>query len=100
MAMRDLTESHTTEFKSSWRDGYLKIICAFANTEGGELIIGVDDKDIPVGVKNSKKLLENLPNKINNKLGIMYYLINDSIASYMTHKCPIIFFQGANIMVV
>jgi len=26
-------ESHTTEYKSSWRDEYLKIICAFANAE-------------------------------------------------------------------
>ena len=31
----------------------------------------MDDKGIPVGVKNSKKLLEDLPNKINNKLGII-----------------------------
>jgi len=64
-------ESQTVEFKTNWRDEYLKIICAFANTNGGELIIGVDDKGIPVGVKNSKKLLEDLPNKINNKLGII-----------------------------
>ena len=26
-------EFHTTEYKSSWRDEYLKIICAFANAE-------------------------------------------------------------------
>jgi len=50
-------ESHTTEFKSSWRDEYLKWICAFANTNGGRLLIGVDDNGNPVGVKDSKKLL-------------------------------------------
>ena len=63
-------ESQITEYKSSWRDEYLKIICAFANTDGGQLIIGVDDKGKAIGIKNSKKLLEDLPNKIRNKLGI------------------------------
>lgn len=48
-------ESHTTEFKSSWRDEYLKWICAFANTNGGRLLIGVDDNGNPVGVKDSNK---------------------------------------------
>jgi len=64
-------ESQSTEFKPSWRDEYLKIICAFANTEGGNLIIGVDDKGKPIGIKNSKKLLEDIPNKVRNKLGII-----------------------------
>jgi ATP-dependent DNA helicase RecG len=41
---RDLMESQNTEFKSSWRDEYLKVICAFANADGGKLIIGIDDK--------------------------------------------------------
>ncbi len=64
-------ESQTVEFKPSWRDEYLKVICAFANTEGGELILGMDDKGNPIGIKKAKRLLEDLPNKINNKLGII-----------------------------
>lgn len=64
-------ESHTTEFKSSWRDEYLKWICVFANTNGGRLLIGVDDNGNPVGVKDSKKLLEDLPNKFRDILGII-----------------------------
>jgi len=64
-------ESQTTEFKPNWQDEYLKIVCAFANTDGGELILGIDDKGNPVGLKNTKKLLEDLPNKIRNKLGII-----------------------------
>jgi ATP-dependent DNA helicase RecG len=65
-----MIESQTTEFKASWRDEYLKSISAFANTNGGKLFIGFDDKGNPIGVKNSKKLLEDIPNKIINKLGI------------------------------
>jgi len=68
---KKLKESHATEFKPDWRDEYLKVICGLANTEGGKLIIGVDDKGIPIGAKNSKKLLEDLPNKIRDILGII-----------------------------
>ena len=65
-----MIESQTTEFKPNWRDEYLKSISAFANTDGGKLLIGFDDQGNPIGVKNSKKLLEDIPNKIISKLGI------------------------------
>jgi ATP-dependent DNA helicase RecG len=64
-------ESQNTEFKSNWHDEYLKHICAFANTRGGSLFIGVGDDGTPVGVKNTKKLLEDIPNKAINFLGII-----------------------------
>lgn len=63
-------ESRNIEYKESWRDEYLKWICGFANAVGGELYIGVNDKKEVVGVKDSKKLMEDIPNKIVNKLGI------------------------------
>lgn len=66
-----IVESQKIEFKPNWRDEYLKVICAFANAEGGELIIGIDDKGEPLGLKNTKKLLEDIPNKIRSKLGII-----------------------------
>ena len=66
-----VVESQKIEFKPNWRDEYLKVICAFANAEGGELIIGFNDKGEPLGLKNTKKLLEDIPNKIRSKLGII-----------------------------
>ena len=66
-----IRESQTVEFKESWRDSHLKIICAFANTDGGKLVVGVRDDGKIVGVKDSKKLLKTLPDKIRNKLGII-----------------------------
>ncbi len=69
--MRKYTEeSQNIEFKSEWRDEHLKTLCAFVNTKGGELIVGVDDKGNAIGVKNAKKLLEDIPNKIRSKIGI------------------------------
>ncbi|HDP99363.1 MAG TPA: transcriptional regulator [bacterium] len=64
-------ESQLIEFKSNWRDEYLKAIASFANDKGGELIIGMDDRGNPVGLKNAERLLEDLPNRIRNKLGII-----------------------------
>ncbi|HCZ12992.1 MAG TPA: transcriptional regulator, partial [Nitrospiraceae bacterium] len=70
-------ESQNIEFKSIWRDDYLKVICAFVNADGGKLIIGIDDKGIPIGVENTKKLLEDVPNKIKDILGIIPKVITE-----------------------
>ena len=66
-----MIEDQTTEFKETWRDEYLKTICAFANTEGGIVYVGIDDKGNDLGIVNANKLLEDLPNKIVNTLGIL-----------------------------
>ena len=66
-----MSETQNIEYKSSWRDEFLREICGFANAQGGTLFIGKDDKGNVVGVKNSAKLLEDLPNKITAILGIV-----------------------------
>ena len=66
-----MTEDQNIEWKESWRDEYLKWLCGFANAEGGTLIIGRNDKGEPVGVTHAAKLLEDLPNKIRDVLGVM-----------------------------
>lgn len=68
--MYENLETQNIEYKSSWRDEYLDIIASFANTNGGELIIGVDDNGKVLGVRNANKLLVDIPNKIINKLNI------------------------------
>ena len=65
-----MAESQNIEWKESWRDEYLKWICGFANAQGGKIYIGTQDDGTVIGVNNSKKLLEDIPNKIQNKLGI------------------------------
>ena len=49
-----MPESQNIEYKSNWRDEYLKWICGFANSSGGKLYIGIDDKGIVEGVENYK----------------------------------------------
>ena len=68
---QDNQESQQIEWKWSWQDEYLKWLCGYANTEGGILYIGVNDDGYVVGIKDSKRMLEGLPNKIHDKLGII-----------------------------
>lgn len=66
-----MAESQNIEYKESWRDEYLKWVCGFANAQGGTIYIGVRDDGKVVGIKNTKKLLEDIPNKIQTGLGII-----------------------------
>ena len=64
-------EKHNIEWKAVWKDEYLVGICAFANAQGGKFFIGIDDNGEIIGVENSKKLLESLPSKIRDSMGIV-----------------------------
>ena len=66
-----IAESQNTEYKESWRDEYMKWICGFANAQGGRIYIGVDDDRQVVGVEDSKRLMEDIPNKVRDVLGII-----------------------------
>lgn len=83
-----MSESQLIEYKESWRDEYLKWICAsfacqnsfsktrsglrrFANAQGGVLYIGERDDGSVCGVADSKKLMEDIPNKVRDALGLI-----------------------------
>lgn len=66
-----MAESQNIEYKESWRDEYLKWLCGFANAQGGTIYIGIDDAGNVVGIKDVKKLMEDIPNKIQSGLGIV-----------------------------
>ena len=50
-----MSESQRTEWKESWRDEHLKHICAFANSQGGNLFVGIKDDGTVTGVRNSAR---------------------------------------------
>ena len=64
-------ESQNVEYKESWHDDYLKWICGFANAQGGHIFIGVDDEGNVTGIEDGKKLLEDIPNKVRDTIGIV-----------------------------
>jgi ATP-dependent DNA helicase RecG len=66
-----MTEQQNVEYKASWRDEYLKWISGFANAQGGKIFIGVDDNGQVAGVEEYKKLMDDIPNKAVNHLGLV-----------------------------
>ena len=64
-------ETHNIEYKQQWSNDCLKVISAMANANGGRLFVGLDDQGNPVELNNTKKLLEDIPNTIRNRLNIL-----------------------------
>ena len=64
-------EAQNIEFKQAWKDDCIKCLSAFANGDGGVLYVGLDDDGKAVGVKDAKKLLVDIPNKLQSLLGIV-----------------------------
>jgi ATP-dependent DNA helicase RecG len=65
-----MPEQQNIEYKSSWHDDYLKWVCGFANAQGGKIYIGMNDAATVVGLPDQKTLMEEIPNKIKNNMGI------------------------------
>lgn len=65
-----MAENQNIEWKSNWHNDYLKWICGFANAQGGKLFIGMDDHGAVTGIDNHHELLEQLPNKFRDILGV------------------------------
>lgn len=66
-----MPENQNIEWKSKWNNEYLEWICGFANAQGGKIYIGCDDNGNVVGLQNARKLLEDIPNKIRDAMGIV-----------------------------
>lgn len=46
--IKPLIEDSHTEFKSSFNDGVIESLSAFANTKGGRVLIGIADNGKPI----------------------------------------------------
>lgn len=65
-----MSEQQNIEYKQSWHDDNLKSVCGFSNAQGGIIFIGKDDNGNVVGIVDYKKLMDDIPNKIRNVIGI------------------------------
>lgn len=63
-----LTEDLTTEFKREYVDDIKKTVVAFANTLGGTIYIGVDDKGEAVGVQKVDETMLKVSNAIRDAI--------------------------------
>ncbi|NBU73315.1 MAG: ATP-binding protein, partial [Bacteroidetes bacterium] len=69
--MKKISEDQKSEWKEIWKDDFLKVLCGFANSGGGMLVIGQSDAGKVIGVDLAARLLEEIPNKARDLLGIM-----------------------------
>lgn len=58
-------EGQRLEFKAAFGEETLEAICAFANAEGGTILIGVSDDGEALGVQVGKKTLEDWAHQVN-----------------------------------
>ena len=66
-----INECNIVEFKSEENENLYKSVSAFSNTNGGCIIVGVEDKTKKVvGIDLSSGIQTNISNKIANSLGI------------------------------
>ncbi|MEQ9091896.1 MAG: ATP-binding protein [Balneola sp.] len=70
-----LKESEVIEFKESFKDDALKSLCAFANTKGGSLFLGVKDDRTLIGGEITDKAQQKIINQIESGLGIQPNII-------------------------
>jgi ATP-dependent DNA helicase RecG len=85
-----LSESQNIEYKQTWHDDYLKWVCGFANAFGGIIYIGRDDNGKVSHLEDYKNLLEIIPNKIRDLLGLVanVNLLQENGAHYIEIIVP------------
>jgi ATP-dependent DNA helicase RecG len=66
----DQAEGQRLEYKREWTDRALEDLAAFANTDGGTLLIGIRDDGEVVGTKADDRELQRIANLIAAHLGI------------------------------
>ncbi|HPJ13116.1 MAG TPA: ATP-binding protein, partial [Caldisericia bacterium] len=63
-----ITESEFVELKEVLNDNISKEVVAFANTQGGEIYVGIDNKGNKVGIKNLNETYTKLTNIIRDSI--------------------------------
>ena len=61
-------ESENTEYKREYVDDICKEVIAFANKNGGKILVGVDDNGNAVGIKNTDDTYTRLTNSIRDSI--------------------------------
>lgn len=80
----DYRESYTTELKEVINSDFKKEVIAFANTDGGEIYVGVTNQGKVVGVKDVESDMERISSMIRD--GIKPDLTSFTTINEIQHK--------------
>lgn len=81
-------ENEKAEFKESFSDETVETLVAFANSKGGRVLLGVNDKQKIIGVKTGKESLQKIVNEVKQKTD--YKIIPEIEALTMNSKTIIV----------
>lgn len=84
-------ESITTEFKREYTEDIKKTVIAFANTQGGELLIGIADDGTVVGVSDTDETQLRVINAVRDS-------IKPDITGFMSYETRVV--EGKHIVAV
>ena len=65
-----MIETQNVEYKEKFNEKALETLCAFANTQGGTLYIGISNSGEVKGVNVDNEFIRNITERITSKLGI------------------------------
>lgn len=94
--------SSTVEFKTNYSPHIVKTIAAFLNSEGGTIVIGIQEGEISnkfVGIKDTDKIIRQLNNDVETKLQSQKGILQDvkySIEDFYSAKILIVKVPKAN----
>ena len=83
--------SSPVEFKTNYSPHIVKTIAAFLNSEGGTIVIGIQEGEISnkfVGIKDTDKIIRQLNNDVETKLQSQKGILPDvnySIGDFYSH---------------
>lgn len=85
-----MKENKRLEFKSDINNSFLKTVSAFANYHDGEILFGVDDNGIEIGIANINQTCLDIENKINDSIkpkpDYEFKLESNNIIKLIVHK--------------
>lgn len=85
-----MKENKRLEFKSDINNSFLKTVSAFANYHDGEILFGVDDNGIEIGIDNINQTCLDIENKINDSIkpkpDYEFKLESNNIIKLIVHK--------------
>lgn len=67
-----LGESESLEFKSSFNNETIETLVAFANTNGGQVVIGINQNNEIIGLKVKEESVQNWINEIKGENSTTY----------------------------
>ena len=91
-----MIENEVCEFKSEYTDNIIKTVIAFANTDGGKILVGYNDDGISVGLKDIDDCYTRVTNSIRDTISPDITMFTKYSVNEQDKTIEIIVSEGTN----